>query len=128
MHDQSPWVAKRRGGNSTDGAASRQCSLVEKGGGTPTHLGSPCGCVCAQQAVKDDISCTEHLPFPLFIFGGEVIGSPPRPFQLKLQSVSASTGQKGHPVGKNYPDGARNLGGVDTTHTRIVSSSSVLTT
>ena len=69
---------------------------------------SPCGCVCAQQAENDDISCTAHLPFPLFNFGGEVIKL--RPFQLKLQSVSASTGQKGHPVGKNYHDGARYCG------------------
>jgi hypothetical protein len=50
---------------------------------------------------------TAHLPFPLFIFGGGVIC----PFQLKLQSMVASTGQKGHPIEKNYHDEVINIGG-----------------
>jgi hypothetical protein len=34
--------------------------------------------------VKDDIFYTAHLPFPLFIFGGEVIGSPPPPVSIEI--------------------------------------------
>ena len=47
MHDRFLGLQIEGGSNSTDGKASRQCSLVEKGG---THIFVPHVGVCAQQA------------------------------------------------------------------------------
>jgi hypothetical protein len=65
---------------------------------------------------------------PIIYFWREGYRKPSPPVSIEITERGVFYGAKRASRWKNYHDGARNLGGVDMTRTRVVSSSLVLTT